>query len=177
MTYMQRGRRHGDSGFREDDYRAHERERELELDGYPIYCSKRPSSKERPPSPPPLPGQRPGPWENHQPERDPRDYDDILLKGLMERKAKAGEKGSLKARKTEEGSDSPTKNNSKLSHERLNGRSPSNRSPRHKTAEDTESFPPYTEKEHSTQQPFNHTRSGYGRQEEHNRPRKVVSCL
>ncbi|XP_056592262.1 immunoglobulin-like domain-containing receptor 2 isoform X4 [Triplophysa dalaica] len=180
MTCMQRGRRHGDSGFRKDDYRSRDRERELELDGYPMYCSKRHSSRERPPSPPPLPGQRPGPWENNKLEPDPREYDDALLN--MECNDKAGEKGSYKTRRTEEGSDSPSKNSSKKSHERLNGRSPSNRSPYHKTAEHTESLPPYTEKEHSreaesTQQPLNHARSSHGRQEEHNRPRKVSTLL
>lgn len=196
MTYMQRGR-HGDLGNREDDYRAHERERErerereqeLERDRYPFYCSKRYSPKaspvRRPPSPPPLPGKRRDTWDNDQPQRDPRerdrrdssgtgsrrDYDDALLNSLLERKAKAGKSGSSKVGRTEEHS-----------------RSPSNQSPRQRTAEDNESLPPYTEKElersrgaESGQQPFCYTRSGHGStpsgQEEQNRPRKVVSYL
>nr|XP_055062319.1 immunoglobulin-like domain-containing receptor 2 isoform X5 [Misgurnus anguillicaudatus] len=190
MTYMQRGRRHGDSAFRDENYRAQEREREL--DRNPFYCSKRHSPKDcsvrRPPSPPPLPGKRRGTRDSEQPDRDQRDrdqdgrrdYDDALLNSFFEHK---GENVFSKAGRTEEGSDTLSKNSSKKSHERSNGRSPSNRLPRHKTAEDTESLPPYTEKEHSCgvesgQRPLNYTRSSHGsspgRQEEQNRPRKVT---
>ncbi|XP_055062319.2 immunoglobulin-like domain-containing receptor 2 isoform X6 [Misgurnus anguillicaudatus] len=190
MTYMQRGRRHGDSAFRDENYRAQEREREL--DRNPFYCSKRHSPKDgsvrRPPSPPPLPGKRRGTRDSEQPDRDQRDrdqdgrrdYDDALLNSFFEHK---GENVFSKAGRTEEGSDTLSKNSSKKSHERSNGRSPSNRLPRHKTAEDTESLPPYTEKEHSRgvesgQRPLNYTRSSHGsspgRQEEQNRPRKVT---
>lgn len=207
MTYMQRGR-HGDLGTREDEYRAQdrerERERELERDRYPFYCSKRyspkPSPVRRPPSPPPLPGKRRDTWD--QPRRDPRerdprdssgtgsrrDYDDALLNSLLERKAKAGKSGSSKAGRTEEDSDTPSRNSSKKTSERFHCRSPSSQSPRQRTAEDNEPLPPYTEKElersrgaESGQQPFCSARSGHGStasgQEEQNRPRKVVSYL
>lgn len=206
MTYMQRGR-HGEQGNREDRCRAQERERErerereLERDRYPFYCSKRYSPKASPvrrlPSPPPLPGKRRDTWDNDQPQRDSRerdqrdfsgtgsrrDYDDTLLNSLLERKAKAGKSG-----RTEEDSDTPSRNGSKKTSERFHCRSPSNQSPRQRTAEDNESLPPYTEKElersrgaESGQQPFNYTRSSRGStpsgQEEPNRPRKVVSYL
>ncbi|XP_050969347.1 immunoglobulin-like domain-containing receptor 2 isoform X3 [Labeo rohita] len=207
MAYMQRGR-HGDVGNREDDYRAHERERarkrerDPERDRYPFYCSKRYSPKSspvrRPPSPPPLPGKRWDTWDEGQAQRDPRErdqsergtgsrrgYDDALLNSLLERKAKAVKSSSSKAGQAEEDSDTPSKNSSKKSSERLRSRSPSNQSPRQRTAEDNESLPPYTEKElersrgaESGRQPFSYTRSGHGSapsgQEEQNRPRKVT---
>ncbi|XP_016307479.1 immunoglobulin-like domain-containing receptor 2 isoform X2 [Sinocyclocheilus anshuiensis] len=185
MAYMQRGR-HGDIGNREDDYRERERDR------YPFYCSKA-SPARRPPSPPPLPGNKRDTWDNGQAQRDPRerdqsardrrpDYDHALLNSLFERKAKAVKSSASKAGQTEDDSDTPSKNSSKKSSERFHSRTPSNQSPRQRTAEDNESLPPYTEElEHSRgaesgQQPFRYTRSGPG-PEEQNRTRKVSTLL
>uniref|UniRef100_A0A673LSI1 Uncharacterized protein n=1 Tax=Sinocyclocheilus rhinocerous TaxID=307959 RepID=A0A673LSI1_9TELE len=186
MAYMQRGR-HGDVGNREDDYRERERDR------YPFYCSKA-SPARRPPSPPPLPGNKRDTWDNGQAQRDPRerdqsardrrpDYDHALLNSLFERKAKAVKSSASKAGQTEDDSDTPSKNSSKKSSERFHSRTPSNQSPRQRTAEDNESLPPYTAKElersrgaESGQQPFRYTRSGPG-PEEQNRPRKVSTLL
>ncbi|XP_016111764.1 immunoglobulin-like domain-containing receptor 2 isoform X1 [Sinocyclocheilus grahami] len=185
MAYMQRGR-HGDVGNREDDYRERERDR------YPFYCSKA-SPARRPPSPPPLPGNKRDTWDNGQAQRDPRerdqsardrrpDYDRALLNSLFERKAKAVKSSASKAGQTEDDSDTPSKNSSKKSSERFHSRTPSNQSPRQRTAEDNESLPPYTEElersrgAESGQQPFRYTRSGPG-PEEQNRPRKVSTLL
>uniref|UniRef100_A0A8C2KLG4 Immunoglobulin like domain containing receptor 2 n=1 Tax=Cyprinus carpio TaxID=7962 RepID=A0A8C2KLG4_CYPCA len=184
MAYIQQGH-HCDIGNREDDYRERERER----DRYPFYCSKS-SPARRPPSPPPLPGKKRDAWDNGQAQRDPRerdqsgrdrrpDYDHALLNSLLERKAKAVKSSASKAGPTEDDSDMPSKNSS----ERFHSRTPSNQSPRQRTAEDNESLPPYTEKElersrgaESGQQPFRYTRSG-PRLEEQNRPQKVSTLL
>ncbi|KTF86222.1 hypothetical protein cypCar_00024461 [Cyprinus carpio] len=184
MAYIQQGH-HCDIGNREDDYRERERERERERDRYPFYCSKS-SPARRPPSPPPLPGKKRDAWDDGQAQRDPRerdqsgrdrrpDYDHALLNSLLERKAKAVKSSASKAGPTEDDSDMPSKNSS----ERFHSRTPSNQSPRQRTAEDNESLPPYTEKElersrgaESGQQPFRYTRSG-PRLEEQNRPQKV----
>lgn len=163
MAYMQRGR-HGDIGNREDDYRERERDR------YPFYCSKA-SPARRPPSPPPLPGKKRDAWGNGQAQRDQSgrdrrpDYDHALLNSLLERKAKAVKSGASKAGQTEDDSDTP----SKTSSERFHSRTPSNRSPRQRTAEDNESLPPYSEKELE--------RSRGAESGQQNRPRKVVSYL
>ncbi|XP_042572952.1 immunoglobulin-like domain-containing receptor 2 isoform X3 [Cyprinus carpio] len=188
MAYIQQGH-HCDIGNREDDYRERERERERERDRYPFYCSKS-SPARRPPSPPPLPGKKRDTWDNGQAQRDPRerdqsgrdrrpDYDHALLNSLLERKAKAVKSSASKAGPTEDDSDMPSKDSS----ERFHSRTPSNQSPRQRTAEDNESLPPYTEKElersrgaESGQQPFRYTRSG-PRPEEQNRPQKVSTLL
>uniref|UniRef100_A0A9J8BYJ0 Immunoglobulin like domain containing receptor 2 n=2 Tax=Cyprinus carpio TaxID=7962 RepID=A0A9J8BYJ0_CYPCA len=188
MAYIQQGH-HCDIGNREDDYRERERERERERDRYPFYCSKS-SPARRPPSPPPLPGKKRDAWDDGQAQRDPRerdqsgrdrrpDYDHALLNSLLERKAKAVKSSASKAGPTEDDSDMPSKNSS----ERFHSRTPSNQSPRQRTAEDNESLPPYTEKElersrgaESGQQPFRYTRSG-PRLEEQNRPQKVSTLL
>uniref|UniRef100_A0A8C1WE59 Immunoglobulin like domain containing receptor 2 n=1 Tax=Cyprinus carpio TaxID=7962 RepID=A0A8C1WE59_CYPCA len=187
MAYIQQGH-HCDIGNREDDHRERERERERERDCYPFYCSKS-SPARRPPSPPPLPGKKRDTWDDGRAQRDPRerdqsgrdrrpDYDHALLNSLLERKAKAVKSSASKAGQTEDDSDMPSKDSS----ERFHSRTPSNQSPRQRTAEDNESLPPYTEElersrgAESGQQPFRYTRSG-PRLEEQNRPQKVSTLL
>ncbi|XP_072513808.1 immunoglobulin-like domain-containing receptor 2 isoform X2 [Salminus brasiliensis] len=174
---------------------------------YPKDSPERHGNRPRLPSPPPLPvnGKRRGTWDSDRPVpcrdtgdrerggRDSkgrsaesgRDYDDTLLNNLLERKAKAGRSMSSKGGRTEEDSDTPSKNSSKKS---THSRSPSNRSPSNRPAEEDDSLPPYTELERfrgpeTSQRPFTYTRPGQPSQteqecrEEQNKPRKVSTLL